>query len=116
MKYLRKDFRDFQKFSHQGEGLEHEKSGEGHGMVVIGVRKEEHATFLLVQNFWKEKEFLEVDLQYVSCSGGSLCELQGEVDITVNVYSACWEHSHISTCESDPDRQAIRICQLQILK
>ena len=73
-------------------------------MVVIGVRHQEETanTFLLIQNFWKEKEFLEIDLDYMWSSKGRLYAIEGEIDdctTTALTYSACMERAgKIRTC------------------
>jgi hypothetical protein len=45
----------------------------GHAMVAVGVRKDANdKVHLLLQNFWEDKEFLEVDYDYLKASNGKL--------------------------------------------
>jgi hypothetical protein len=107
---------------------------EGHGMVVIGVRDERsdaerkdvrkpvgedelrpfceqqrRKTVVLLQNFWKNHEFLEMDLQYLKKSGGKLYYIDGKIDVKALSYEGCKEEAgkiRYSHCSSPVDKAA----------
>jgi len=43
-----------------------------HAMVIVGHRKDAGNHFYLLQNWWKKKQFIEVDSQYLEQSGATI--------------------------------------------
>ena len=43
-----------------------------HAMVLVGIRKENDETLFLVQNWWKEKQFVEVSVKYLKHSRATI--------------------------------------------
>jgi hypothetical protein len=129
---LHKEVYDKNNLSHR-EAPTTAQEDDGHGMVVVGVRdersdeerkdvrkpvgqedalcpfcdKQRRKTIVLLQNFWKNHEFLEMDLQYLKKSGGKLHFIDGKIDVTALLYEGCKEevgkirHSH---CASPVDK------------
>ena len=60
------DFLDAHVLSHTG-GPGRRYAG-GHSMVVLGVRKEGGSRIFLLQNWWQDKQFVEVSEDYMSCT------------------------------------------------
>lgn len=113
-----------------------DKDDQGHSMVVIGVRRESRedfpedlenrclydeklsdtkleklSTVLLIQNFWEEKEFFEMDLQYLQEVNGVLHSLEGRIDVTANAYKATRETANLirsAYCASPVERPSPR--------
>jgi hypothetical protein len=74
---LNSDIHESDTFSYTGTRPEPEfedhQEPKGHAMVAVGVRKDAaDKVHLLLQNFWKDKEFLEIDYDYLVTSHGSL--------------------------------------------
>jgi hypothetical protein len=68
MNETHQDFHDNDKFRYEGVP---KGKHEIHVLILVGIRKDEaNQMFFLLQTFWKEKVFVEVQQQYFSNSGG----------------------------------------------
>ncbi|KAJ9462498.1 hypothetical protein DIPPA_25573 [Diplonema papillatum] len=54
------------------DGALTEKSLGQHAMAVVGHRKEDNKHYFLLQNWWIEKQFVEVSQDYLASSGASV--------------------------------------------
>lgn len=68
--YVDDDFCLTDKYSHTGSVTVDPKKKTRHAMVLVGVRKERSTgiVWLLLQNWWKEKQFVQVTLEYFQSS------------------------------------------------
>eukprot|EP01124_Arcella_intermedia_P033296 TRINITY_DN7941_c0_g3_i1.p1 TRINITY_DN7941_c0_g3~~TRINITY_DN7941_c0_g3_i1.p1 ORF type:complete len:350 (-),score=59.93 TRINITY_DN7941_c0_g3_i1:34-1083(-) len=64
------DFRDTLRHHHYGKP---QGTFEGHhAMALVGFRKDGNKLFFLLQNWWKLKQFVEVDEEYLKCCGATV--------------------------------------------
>ena len=66
MQQTHKDLQENPGFRYEGQ-----PSGEidGHALVLVGIRKDElNQVFFLMQNFWKNKQFVELRQDYLMAS------------------------------------------------
>lgn len=62
------DFCDKKVHRHCGS-LDKDSKGSGHAMVMVGYKYDEGKHWFLLQNWWLEKQFVEMDIEYLaSCS------------------------------------------------
>ena len=66
------DFRNTAVHQHLGERDEASKIVGMHAMLVVGHRQEGNSTRLLVQNWWRQKPFIEVDTAYLTSTKAQL--------------------------------------------
>lgn len=65
------DFGNVHKRKHYGT-ITREPNDNGHAMVLVGYREEDGKHYFLLQNWWLEKQFVEVDIDYLSSCSPSL--------------------------------------------
>jgi hypothetical protein len=71
--WLISDTYESNKFSYTGTRTKPKEQPSGHAMVAVGVRKDANdKVHFLLQNFWKNKEFIKIDYDYLDASGGKL--------------------------------------------
>lgn len=61
---IESEFYDFGKWQHVGRRKN--ESQRLHAMILVGFRKEKDDKRFLLQNWWKEKPFVEVDAEYIN--------------------------------------------------
>lgn len=64
------EFKEKERFSYSGRVAVDPNKKTGHAMVLVGFRKERATgeVWLLLQNWWKDKQFVEVTLEYFQSS------------------------------------------------
>jgi hypothetical protein len=67
-----------------------------HSMVLVGVRQDEMGNqYVLLQNWWKHKQFVECDAEYFSSSGATIYFCKGDIGIhSFNTSSAIYDEGN----------------------
>ena len=65
------DFADQTTHVHHGSSTTGQSRGM-HSMVLVGARKEGGKHYFLLQNWWKQKQFVEVDVDYMESRGATI--------------------------------------------
>ncbi len=91
---IEKDFQKSNQSKHHGKIL-----GEiigSHSMVLVGFRQDELGNqFVLLQNWWKHKQFVECDAEYFSSSGATIYFCKGEISLhSFNTSSAIYDEGN----------------------
>jgi hypothetical protein len=102
---IHEDFKEVNQFQYSGSPQG--KALGGHAMVLVGLRVgDDRKVYLLLQNFWITKQFVEVDFEYFHKVGAALSFFGKPNEVSKSVYTRKGTERHAETVSEleHPDR------------